>query len=351
MQIATFIQTFHKELTERSIRKAPARAGGLALLALCCLAAQGTFAAGTPPTNIHIRDPFILPIAQESNYWLVASAGRSVTVRQSKDLESWGEPNTVFAIPEKFWGNARIWAPEIHQYRGRYYLFATFMNDQPVGEQRPHWPPRVQRGTQVLVADSVLGPFKPFANQSHTPTNEMALDGTLWLEDGVPYMVYCQEWVQIRDGGMKLIRLSEDLSTTTGEPQTLFKGSDAPWAPRSQDRYVTDGPALYRSKSGKLFMLWASFSKTGYTTGLAISVSGKVAGPWRQQVDPFFREDGGHPMIFRRFDGALIVSLHAPNDGGVERCRLIEVEDTGDTLRAVTKPHTPAKPEVSCMQE
>ncbi len=305
---------------------------GVAALAACWLVAQTALAAGIPLASIHVRDPFILPVEQERSYYLVASAGRSVTVRQSEDLTTWGEPKTVFTIPEGFWGGEAIWAPEMHQYRGRYYLFATFMNQEPVGEQWTNWPPRVRRGTQVLVADSPLGPFKSFANHSHTPTNEMALDGTLWVEDGRPYMVYCHEWVQVRDGTMKVVQLSEDLSSTVGEPQLLFKGSDALWAPRGRDRYITDGPALYRSKSGKLFMLWSSFSETGYTTGIAISDSGKVAGPWRQQSGPFFREDGGHAMIFRRFDGALMVALHSPNRSPNERCHLLKVMDTGETL-------------------
>lgn len=305
---------------------------GVATLTACWLVAQSALSAGIPIASIHVRDPFILPVEQERSYYLVASAGRSVTVRQSEDLTTWGEPKTVFTIPEGFWGGDAIWAPEIHQYRGRYYLLATFMNKKPVGEQWTNWPPRVHRGTQVLVADSPLGPFKSFANHSHTPTNEMALDGTLWVEDGRPYMVYCHEWVQVRDGTMKLVQLSEDLSATVGEPQLLFKGSEAPWAPRGRDRYITDGPALYRSKSGKLFMLWSSFSETGYTTGIAISDSGKVTGPWRQQSEPFFREDGGHAMIFRRFDGALMVALHSPNRSPDERCRLLEVDDTGETL-------------------
>ena len=38
-------------------------------------------------------------------------------------------------------------------------------------------------------------------------------------------------------------------------------------------------------------------------------------------------------MIFRRFDGVLVVALHSPNRSPDERCRLIEVEDTGGTLR------------------
>jgi hypothetical protein len=53
---------------------------------------------------------------------------------------------------------------------------------------------------------------------------------------------------------------------------------------------------------------------TGYTTGLAIADSGKLAGPWRQQAEPVFAEDGGHAMIFRRFDGQLMLALHQPNN-------------------------------------
>ncbi|HSA00854.1 MAG TPA: family 43 glycosylhydrolase, partial [Candidatus Paceibacterota bacterium] len=321
-----------RHLIDLKFLGALARDGCAATLAGCWLLAQVAWAEGIPLANIHIRDPFILPVEQARSYYLVASSGRTVTVRQSEDLKTWGEPKTVFAIPENFWGGDAIWAPEIHEHRGRYYLFATFMNKKSVAEQWTNWPARIHRGTQVLVADSPLGPFKPFANRSHTPTNEMALDGTLWVEDGSPYMVYCHEWVQVRDGGMKLVRLSEDLSGIVGEPQLLFKGSEAPWAPRGRDRYVTDGPSLYRSKSGKLFMLWSSFSETGYTTGIAVSDSGKVAGSWRQQAEPFFRQDGGHAMIFPRFDGGLMLALHSPNRSPDERCRLIEIEDTGDTL-------------------
>ena len=86
---------------------------------------------------------------------------------------------------------------------------------------------------------------------------------------------------------------------------------------------------------GQLFMLWSSFTDTGYTTGVAVSDSGKVAGPWRHQPEPLFRKDGGHAMMFRAFDGALVVSLHSPNRSPDERCQLFEVEDTGDTLRIV----------------
>ena len=50
------------------------------------------------------------------------------------------------------------------------------------------------------------------------PTDMMTLDGTLWEEDGIPYMVYCHEWVQVTNGGVGYVQLKADLSDTAGEP-------------------------------------------------------------------------------------------------------------------------------------
>lgn len=166
----------------------------------------------------------------------------------------------------------------------------------------------------------------------------MTLDGTLWTKDNVSFMVFAHEWVQIKDGTIEFIRLKHDFSETIGEPVKLFDGSDATWAQKSKQYscYVTDGPFLYPSKSGKLFMIWSSFSQTGYTTGVAVSDSGKLAGPWKQNKEPLYTADGGHGMIFKRFDGQLMLVLHSPNKM-TERAKLFEIEDTGETLR-VKKP-------------
>jgi hypothetical protein len=84
-------------------------------------------------------------------------------------------------------------------------------------------------------------------------------------------------------------------------------------------------------------MPWSSFSETGYTVGLAVSESGRLAGPWTQQAEPVYRDNGGHSMLFRRFDGQLMMALHSPNEGRDQRIHLFEMEDTGDTLRVIRK--------------
>ena len=270
------------------------------------------------------------------------SAVRAFT---SKDLINWEGPHIIFQTPKDLWGDINIvgiWAPEMHFYKGKYYLFLTFDTDSRFSEQWRDWLPRVKRSSQILVGDSPLGPFKPFQNRSTLPTDMMTLDGTLWEEDGAPFMVFAHEWVQIKDGTIEYVRLKDDLSETIGEPKKLFDGSDAAWARKSPQwgSWVTDGPFLYKSKSGKLFMIWSSFSNTGYTTGVAVSDSGKLAGPWKQRSEPLYSADGGHSMIFRRFDGGLMLVLHSPNKM-TERAKLFEIEDTGESLRVV-KPFTGA---------
>ena len=308
--------------------------------------APGAPAPGLPPVHsvkladVRLRDVFILPDAPTQTYYLYNSyrrgpAGRpAVIAYKSRDLESWEGPYVVFETPTDFWTQRGIWAPEVHAYQRKYYLFTTFNTDDKFPEQWRNWLPRVKRGSQVLVADSPLGPFQPFQNRAHPPADMMTLDGTLWIEDGVPYMVFCHEWVQIKDGTVEFIRLKDDLSDVVGEPTKLFDGSDTPWSIKSKQWgcHVTDGPYLFRSKSSKLFMIWSSGGVHGYTTGIAVSPSGRLAGPWEQNAEPLFGEDGGHGMIFRRFDGQLMLVLHSPNDFPRERARLFELEDTGDTL-------------------
>jgi arabinan endo-1,5-alpha-L-arabinosidase len=293
-------------------------------------------------SDVRLRDCCIWADTNSQTYYLVSSSGRrgpngrpAVIEYTSKDLETWQGPRVIFEVPANFWAQRGIWAPELHAYQGKFYLFLTFNTDELLPEQWRNWYPRVKRGSQILVSDSPSGPFTPFANHSTLPADMMTLDGTFWVEEGVPYMVFSHEWVQITDGRMEYIQLKNDLSGTVGEPHWMFQASDAPWSKKSEQYgcHVTDGPYLYCSKTGKLMMVWSSFGAGGYEVGLAISKSGKLAGPWEQQARPLFAKDGGHPMLFRRFDGQLMMILHQPNHAPDERARIFEVKDSCDTLR------------------
>jgi arabinan endo-1,5-alpha-L-arabinosidase len=299
----------------------------------------GTKPATTKLGDLRWRDMCILPDPASGTYYIVGPGGRGVRSYSSKDLINWEGPKMIFSAPPDIWGDipiVSIWAPEMHLYKGKYYLFLTFDTRNKFAEQWRNWLPRVTRGSQILAGDSPSGPFKPFYNHSTMPVDMMTLDGTLWVENGTPYMVYCHEWVQVTNGAVGYVQLKDDLSDTVGTPKNLFRGSQAPWG-KISDQYgchVTDGPYLYMGKTGKLYMIWTSGAQTGNALGIAISDSGKLAGPWRQQAEPVYKDNGGHGMLFKTFDGRLMMILHSPYNGNT-RAHIFEMEDTGETLRIV----------------
>lgn len=297
-------------------------------------------------TEIRVRDPFILADKNTQTYYLYASIfnrtseeGQGVEVYTSKDLHNWEAPKTIFKVPEDFWATKWVWAPEVHYYKGKYYLFVTFTSNDTLDNLPPmsstaEWPPYYKRGIQILVSDSPTGVFEPFENKPHITMDWMTLDGTLWEEDGQPYMIYCHEWVQIKDGSIDLIALKNDLSTTKGKNITLFKASEAPWVKPIADGfgYITDGCFLYKTKSNKLLMIWSSAGEDGYAIGTVVSESGSIKGPWKHLPDRLFEKDGGHGMIFKTFEGQLVIALHQPNTSPNERMQLYKLQDTGERL-------------------
>lgn len=325
----------------------PILAGILALMPLTASAKSQT----TALEEIRIRDPFIVTDTMAKRYYMYRTSdsitvdGRligGVEVFTSRDLANWEGPHAVMRIPDGNGLTGTVWAPEVHRYNGKYYLFATLNSSIEFKGGTTTWPPLNYRGTQIFHSDSPEGPFIPFSPFSTTPTGWMALDGTLWVENGTPYMVFCHEWVQTVDGTIEAAQLLPDLSAFAETPQTLFYGSAPKWSTGFQWRenapmaYVTDGCFLYRTKTGKLLMIWSSFCNGEYAVGIAESLTGSVKGPWIQQEKPLFSKNGGHGMIFRTLDGELRLILHQPNSpAGAERSRIFQLRDCGDTLELI----------------
>jgi len=278
--------------------------------------------------EIHIRDPFVL--CDGGKYYLYGSrgketwgAGTGLDVYVSNDLENWTEPHECFSRPDDFWATKNFWAPEVHKYNGAYYMFVSFKADG------------VMRGTQILKADSPMGPFLVHSDGPVTPRDWSCLDGTLHVENGKPYMVFCHEWSQpgVDNGEMCVMPLTDDLKASAGEAKLLFYGSDPSWSDGYKPgKYVTDGPFMYRTKNGRLIMVWSSFSKHEYCQGLAYSDNGSVLGNWIHDDRMLFEKDGGHGMIFRTNEGKLQFILHSPNVSPNERPCLFDLEEKDDTL-------------------
>lgn len=317
------------------------------LLVCSLLVLSSAVASGqryTPVEEINIRDPFVYADSKTKTYYLYQSTdtiidGKTrggVIVWKSKDLKRWQGPRRVFTCPADNYLTGRVWAPEMHVYKGRYYLFLTLNSDVEWKKMSTAkgWANYYHRTVQVMRSKSPDGPFLPITNMPTTPIDQMALDGTLYVEDGVPYLIYCNEWVQRVDGTFRLAQLTPDLSRTIDDGHDLFAASAAPWGVGQQAvtnegrAYVSDGCFLWKT-SKKLLMIFSSFARDGYAVGVAESLTGRIAGPWRVQPETLNHNNGGHGMIFRDFDGRLRLLIHAPNNpGGSERAVFMNLEET-----------------------
>ena len=272
--------------------------------------------------KIRIRDPFIL--LEGGRYYMYARymGVGGFSVRVSDDLVEWSDEKPVFLNSGSFWATQDFWAPEVHKYNGRFYLFATMKSD------------RHHRGTQIFVCDTPDGIFEPLSEYPQTPLDWECLDGTLYVEDGIPYMIFCHEWTQCGYGEMCYVRLSDDLSRAVGEPKLMFRANEPEWAVSCvHDRpgFVTDGPFMHRVSDGRLMMIWSSFRKKGagnaYVEAMAYSDNGRLDGNWIHAPRLLMSDNGGHGMLFLDKSGDMRMVLHAPNMRPFERAEILIVRE------------------------
>ena len=272
--------------------------------------------------EIRIRDPFIYTDRENNCYYMYGTtalvenkivAKNTFSVYKTQDLENFEEPKIIIDGDKcGFWADRDFWAPELHKYNGKYYIFGSCKAENK------------RRATHIFVCDTPDGEFVPLTNEPITPSGWDCLDGTFWVENGKPYIVFSHEWTQIGDGEICAMELTADLKSAASDPIVLFRASDNPNVSELRGHsgaYVTDGPFLY-NEGGKLKMMWSSFYNGRYLVLDAWSDS--LRGEWTHGGSRF-EFDGGHAMIFEKLDGTKMISLHAPNAAGKERAVFYEI--------------------------
>ncbi len=281
-------------------------------------------------SELPFRDVCVLADKKTNRYYMVgfqkkASSAQQVVCYQSKDLKMWGG-RTVALENDSEYNDS--WAPELWQYKGGYYMFATLSIASNLGDKKACY---------ILKADKPNGPYTMHSERL-TTSKLSCIDGTLYVQDGVPYMVYSEEWIpneEVPNGKMTLVKLKDDLTgiDTSYEPRVIFTALDNTM---SADP-ITDGPWLYKAKNGELVMLWSKYKNNKYTIIQARSQNG-IEGPWTHDVEPLFSDDGGHAMIFEDFSGNLKIAFHDRSQNkGNERPVIYDFIDNNGVLFITTE--------------
>ena len=305
------------------------------LLILISIAVYQTAHAQSLRSDISLSDPFVMADEATHKYYMTGTGGK---LWVSDDLEVWTNPTTMVSTPSTSWMGAspEIWASELHCVDGKYYNISTFTNKSITIDAAGH----SRRAVHILRSDLPSGTYSliPEGDETYLPASKITLDGSLFTDtDGKRYLLYCNEWIQAGSGTVEAILLKDDMTGTEGEGTVLFRARNATWNTGG----VTDGPFAFRTQTGRLGIIWTSWHGDLYVQGVAYSESGTMAGPWVQEPLPITPDQHGHGMLFRNFDGQLLMSIHSNRNIDLdkqhfERHPVIYImDDSGDELRAV----------------
>ena len=316
---------------------------------LCCgvcttlllMSLHPTVQAQTFRADLSLSDPAVMADPASQAYYMTGTGG---DIFKSVDLEIWEKLpwaintsgidwiGTTYTAPSP----GQVWAPELYYKDGIYYDVVTFTNPNAKTEGTNH----SRRSIHILKSDRPEGPYSKIEDSDalYLPASKMAIDGTIWEEDGKLYLVYVYEWVQAGDGAMEYIELKPDLTGTVGESHTICRASDGrAWNNSS----VTDGPFIFRTQTGRLGMIWTSWRDGVYVQGVSYSDNGRLDGNWSHEPMPVTPDNHGHGMMFRTFDGQLLMSIHSNRNIDLDAQHFerhpvfFVMDDSGDELRAV----------------
>src|SRR5579883_117473 len=246
-------------------------------------------------------DPSVIRVG-DNEFWATTTSTEwapQFPLLRSTDLINWKPVGAVFT-ERPSWSRGSFWAPEISQYRGRFYVY--YVAEHVSGPL----------SIAVATADRPEGPYVdhgPLVGQSAgsiDPTPVTGEDGRrylIWKEDGNSRGLPTTIWIQpLGDDGLRL----------AGDAKVILR-NDVEW-----EGDVVEGPSVLRR--GEWFYLFYSGNaccgkSCNYAVGVARARS--VLGPWEKFAgNPILSSNAdwrcpGHGSVFEASDGRTFYLYHA----------------------------------------
>lgn len=233
-------------------------------------------------------DPFIL--RHLNHYYFIASVPEydRLEIRRAATLEglSDAEPVVVWRAPQSGPMSQLIWAPELHEIDGKWYIYfaATHTHDLDALGMFQH------RMFVLECADNdpLTGRWQE-KGQVVTPFDTFALDATTFIHQGKRWYLWAQKSPHIEGNSNLYLAEMANPWTLKGEPVMLSK-PEFGWECRGFK--VNEGPAVL-VHGDKLFISYsASATDENYCMGLLwIDLQADPLQPtnWHKAPQPVFR--------------------------------------------------------------
>lgn len=267
----------------------------MALGAICCLLAAGQTPRAAQNNIVQeasyrnpvgqgltMGDPFVTRYG--STYYLTGTTkvGRGFELWTSNNLADWAPRGFAFSRTAQSWAQKSLWAPELFQYRGKYYLTysAEGLNSNPKK-------PAFRLG--LAVATSPRGPYRDL----YAPwcdTGVACIDAHVMIDaDGTPYLYFAQVGAREKPT-LKLLaqiygaRLKEDLSGLASEPVLCVEATQ-PWETPEQGRSLCNEGATVFKHGDRYYLTYSANHYAEPFYGIGYATSKSPLGPWTKPSD------------------------------------------------------------------
>lgn len=259
---------------------------------------------------IHMGDPYAL--YHDGLYYLYGTTDDLEGFRYytSPDLVHWQLRGWVWRKSPYSWAEGSFWAPEVRQYRGRFYLTYS-------GRLRNSKPARLLMA--LAVADTPAGPF----HDVHAPWFDLGyntIDGHLFIDnDLTPYLYFSQNGERSGHsyGIIYGARMTNDLARFESEPILLLQASQR-WERVNWERNrCNEGPAVIKHK-GVYYMTYSGNSTFEQHCGIGYATARHPLGKWtKNRANPIAATNldigvssPGHNSIVSSPDGSELFCVY-----------------------------------------
>lgn len=236
-----------------------------------------------------LGDPYILQ--HEGFYYLFGTTDwkdkKHFKAWISKDFQNWESIGYTLHLNENAWSKGTFWAPEVIEYKGRFYMNYTATNPKSEGYK-----------LCLAVADHPWGPYKEYAaplfdDQRRNWDSHIFLDQA---EDGSTklYLFFTSEK---ESWGAELTTDLRSLKTDLKKLTEVDQGWEMPEEPEEARKFwCNEGPFVFK-KGKAYFMTYSANHWASELYAIGYATAKHPLGPWEKyENNPILESDFSVPV-------------------------------------------------------
>ena len=270
-------------------------------------------------------DPWV--IRKDNQYYYTHTLGNRIGIwKTSKMSELKNAPQTIVWTPTATGINSKnIWAPELHTFDNKWYIYYTAGASADLATQR----------TFVLEnanADPTSGAWTDKGQIRDSTADFFAIDGTVLTHNGKNYFAWSGQAMPA-DNTQRLYIAAMSNPWTLETKRTLISSPDYSWEKSGAPPAVNEGPEFITNPQGRLLLVYSASGcwTDDYALGVLMLKAGGdplVAADWTKHPTPIFVKQPangaygpGHNSFFKSVDGQEDWILYHANPAAGQGCK------------------------------